>query len=152
MKKTLKLARSDAGTSLIEFALLAPVLIFLLIGLIEVGRYTYFAILASNAARAGVAYGAQNAITAFDATGIQSAALQDAQNITGFSVAPPNVFCSTDGVTVSACPSGTGPTPPLYYYVQVSVTGTFSSLLNYPGIPNHIPISGSAVMRVVSPQ
>jgi Flp pilus assembly protein TadG len=146
-----RLARSEAGTSLVEFAIMLPVLVFLLIGLIEVGRYTYFAILAANSARAGVAYGAQNALTAFNTTGIQNAALQDAQNIANFTVTP-NVFCSTDGVTVSTCPSGTGPTPPLYYYVQVSTTGTFSSLLNYPGIPNHIPISGSAVMRVVSPQ
>jgi Flp pilus assembly protein TadG len=151
MKKLRKLARSEAGASLVEFAIMAPVMIFLLIGLIEVGRYTYFAILAANAARAGVSYGAQNAITAFDNTGMQNAALQDAQNISNFT-ATPNHFCSSDGVTVSACPSGTGPTPPLYYYVQVTTTGTFSSLFNYPGIPNHIPISGSAVMRVVSPQ
>jgi Flp pilus assembly protein TadG len=151
MKKIRRLARSEAGASLVEFALLAPVMIFLLIGLIEVGRYTYFAILAANAARAGVSYGAQNALTAFNTAGMQNAASQDAQNISNFTTTT-NVFCSTDGVTTTTCPSGTGPTPPVYYYVQVSVTGTFSSLFNYPGIPNHIPISGSAVMRVVSPQ
>jgi hypothetical protein len=30
------------------------------------------------------------------------------------------------------------------------VTGLFNSLLNYPGIPNSLPISGSAMMRVAT--
>ena len=37
--------RSQSGASLVEFAILAPVMLVLLVGLIEVGRYTFFAIL-----------------------------------------------------------------------------------------------------------
>jgi hypothetical protein len=36
------------------------------------------------------------------------------------------------------------------YYVQVQVSGTFNTLLNYPGIPDPVPISGSATMRVAT--
>jgi len=55
----LRFLRSDRGTSLVEFAIVLPVLMFLLVGLSEFGRFGYYAILAANAARAGVQYGAQ---------------------------------------------------------------------------------------------
>lgn len=41
-------------------ALLTPLLLTLLIGIIELGRYAYLSILVGNAARAGAAYGAQS--------------------------------------------------------------------------------------------
>ena len=53
-----QLIRSERGTSMVEFALLAPVLILLVVGLIEVGRYTYFGILAAHAAETAARYGA----------------------------------------------------------------------------------------------
>jgi Flp pilus assembly protein TadG len=134
--------RSDRGTSLIEFALVAPVLIFLVIGLIEVGRYTYLGMLVAHAARAGVQYGAQNAISAADSTGMSNATLHDAPNIT-ISVTP-TAFCSENGAVVSC----TGPS--VTYYVQVTASGTFTSLLNYPGIPNRMPISSTVTMRVTN--
>jgi Flp pilus assembly protein TadG len=57
--KRRRLFRAESGTSLVEFAILAPVIIFLLIGVIEIGRFAFFSILAANAARAGAQYGAQ---------------------------------------------------------------------------------------------
>jgi Flp pilus assembly protein TadG len=150
MKRATKSARSESGASLVEFAIVAPVLIALLIGMIEVGRYTYIAILAANAARAGVSFGAQSLSNAANLSAMQSAALADAQSFPSMS-ASPTVFCSTNGSTVAACPS-TGPTPPSYYYVEVTTTGTFNSLFNYPGIPNNIPITGQAIMRVIQQQ
>jgi Flp pilus assembly protein TadG len=121
---------------MLEFALVAPVLIFLLIGLIEVGRYTYFGILAANAARAGVQYGAQDLYTAQDKTGMTNAALGDGQNL-------------SNGALVVSC-GLSSPAAGTVYYVKVTVTGTFKSLLNYPGIPTNVPVSGSAMMRVIS--
>jgi Flp pilus assembly protein TadG len=150
MNKATKLARSESGASLVEFAIVAPVLISLLVGLIEVGRYTYIAILAANAARAGVSFGAQNLVNAANASAMQSAALADAQSFPSMS-ASPTVFCSADGTTVVSCPPTTSPSP-TYYYVEVTTTGTFKSLFNYPGIPNNIPITGQAIMRVINQQ
>lgn len=136
---------------MVEFAILAPVFVFLLIGLIEVGRFAYFGILAANAARAGAQYGAQSLSTAADTVGMQSAALNDGnQSASTWSVTPTNL-CSLSGGTPAPCPSP-GATPPAntIYYVQVQVSATFHSLLNYPGIPRSVPISGSATMRVAS--
>jgi Flp pilus assembly protein TadG len=148
-----KLFRSQAGTSMVEFALVAPVLIFLLIGLIEVGRYTYFGILAANAARAGVQYGAQDLYTAQDKAGMTSAALGDGQNLSNWTAANGGItadyLCSSNGALAVSCGLSSPPAGTVYY-VKVTVTGTFQSLLNYPGIPNNVPVSGSAMMRVVS--
>jgi Flp pilus assembly protein TadG len=140
------LLRSERGTSLIEFALVLPMLLLLLIGVIEVGRYATFAIIAANAARAGVEYGAQNLRTAKDTTGMQSAALADAQNLSSWATPTAKVLCSVNGGSLAPCAA---PLPAnSVYYVEVQVTGTFSSILNYPLIPKRLPVSGSAVMRV----
>jgi Flp pilus assembly protein TadG len=130
---------------MVEFALLAPVLILLVIGLIEVGRYTYFGILAAHAAEAGARYGAENLYTAQDKTGMQNSALNDAQNLSGFK-AVANHTCSQNGALAS-CLGGT-PAPNMVYYVNVTVSGTFPSLLNYPGVPTSVPVTAYATMRV----
>ncbi len=143
-------ARSDSGTAMVEFAILAPVFVLLLIGLIEVGRFAYFGILAANAARAGVQYGAQSTSTATQVNAIKAAALQDGQNLSNWNVTP-TVLCAVNGATptAAAC-SGAGVPVNTIYYVQVQVSGQFSSLLNYPGIPHSPTISGSAIMRVAN--
>jgi len=147
MKKR-NLFRSDSGTSLIEFALVLPVLVFLLLGVIEVGRYAYYAILAANAARAGVQYGAQSLQDAQDTTGMQNAASQDAMSLSSLTAKASNL-CSQNGATPTQCTTGAAPTTGNVYYVKVQVTGTYKSLMGYPGIPTNIPVSGSAIMRVI---
>lgn len=139
---------------MIEFAVLAPVLLLLLVGLIEVGRYMFFGILAAHAARAGVQYGARNLSTAADAavngSATTGAALQDGQSLPQFK-ATSSVFCTVNGA-LSTCPSNTANAvpPSLVYYVDVQVTGTFKSLMKYPGIPQSLPVSATAIMPVAN--
>ena len=150
----MRLYKDKRGTSAVEFALVAPVFIFLLVGVIEVGRYTYFSILAAHAARAGVQYASQSTQTAADASvngaKTRAAALSDAQNLSNWTVHA-SVSCTLAG-QASTCPTNTANAVPanLVYYVQVKVSGTFTSLLNYPGIPNSIPIAATAIMPVSS--
>ncbi|HLY02485.1 MAG TPA: TadE family protein [Candidatus Cybelea sp.] len=129
---------------MIEFALLAPVLILLVVGVIEVGRFTYFGILAAHAAEAGAKYGAENLYTAQDQTGMKNAVLNDGQNL-AWNVAATHT-CSQNG-SVATCLSGT-PGPNMVYYVNVTVTATFHPLLYYPGVPTALPVTAYATMRV----
>jgi Flp pilus assembly protein TadG len=138
-----RFSRSERGTALVEFALVAPVLIFLLIGLIEVGRYTYFGILVAHSARAALQYQTRNLITVADKADTKNAGLQDAPNL-GLTVTP-TYYCAANGAIVN-CLGASG----VVYYAKVEVSGTFYSLLNYPGIPNAVPISATAVMRVTN--
>src|SRR5689334_11227415 len=71
--------RSESGQGLLEVALVTPLLLLLLLGVVDLGRYAYEAILVGNAARAGAGYGAQNPYTAGDPTGICDAASDDFQ-------------------------------------------------------------------------
>jgi Flp pilus assembly protein TadG len=66
------------GQALIEMAIALPILIGLLLGIIEIGRYAYLAIVVSSSARAGAIYGAQNLVDAVNTAGITTAAQNDA--------------------------------------------------------------------------
>ncbi len=143
MKK--RAARREAGNALIELAILTPALLTIMLGIVEVGRYAHFSIMVHNAARAGVQYGAQSRTTMTDLTGMQTAALADAQNISGLS-ATASQYCScSDGSTCSSDSCATGHR---IEYVKVVATGTFSSLFHYPGLPGALTITGTDVMRV----
>jgi Flp pilus assembly protein TadG len=145
-------AGDSAGTSMVEFALLAPVFIFMMVGVIEVTRYLYFGIVAAHAARAGVQYAAQTTETAADAAAngakTKSAAIADGQNLSAWQVTS-SITCTVGG-QASTCPINTANAVPanLVYYVQVKVTGTFNSLLAYPGLPHSIPVTATAIMPV----
>ena len=93
-----------------------------------------------------------------------AAALSDGQNgqgITNWTSSPGSITANcyytttTGGVTTgwALCSTIAGPPPAgttYTYYVQVNVTGTFKSILKYPGIPQQLPVSGSATMRVAA--
>jgi Flp pilus assembly protein TadG len=142
-----KSVRRESGQSLLEFALLVPVVMLLLAGAIDFGRAAYLSILVNNAARAGAQYGAQNLATAWDSFGMQGAAVADGQNIAGLT-ANAFYFCScADGSSSSCQPTDCSASHRLVY-VQVNTTGQFQSLLQYPGIPSSFTFNGQAVMRV----
>jgi Flp pilus assembly protein TadG len=151
----------QSGQSLVEVALLLPFLSLLLLGVIEVGRYAYIAILVGNAARAGVGYGIQSNAQSVDQVGITLAAKNDfqnnGQNVNLLTIDAPVVVCGCDSagtVTTAGCSATTNPTAGTcaagHWVVTLTVTahGTFNSLFNYPLIPASITVSRSAAMRV----
>ncbi len=66
-----------------ELALTLPLLLLILLGAAEFARFAWASIVTTNAARAGAQYGAQTNTTASDATGMQTAALNDGVNLAG---------------------------------------------------------------------
>jgi hypothetical protein len=124
----------------------------LLVGLIEVGRFAYFSILVGNAAHAGAAYGSQNLTRAGDTAGMQNAVLNDGQNISGLSAspAPTILYQCWNGTTsqTSTTPTCSQTGYHAVEYIQVSATGQFNSLLNWPGLPQQMNLTRAAVMRV----
>ncbi|MGC1990567.1 MAG: TadE/TadG family type IV pilus assembly protein [Candidatus Acidiferrales bacterium] len=152
--------RSQSGQSLVEVALLTPILLALLVGSIELGRYAYLGILVGNAARAGAAYGAQSLPQSVDTTDIQTAADNDFQNngqntSTLIVTSATSCGCDNGGTTTSAvCSTVSNTTAGTcaagHWVVMVSVTasGTFNSLFSYPGIPKSITVSRTSTIRV----
>jgi Flp pilus assembly protein TadG len=151
---------SESGQNLLELALVTPMLLLLLLGVIEMGRYAYISILVGNAARAGAAYGAQSLAQSVSTTGIKTAADNDfqnnGQNVSTLTVTS-SVSCGCDSggtITSAGCDTSTngsaGTCASGHWVVTVSVTasGTFSSIFDYPGIPSSITVSRTATMRV----
>jgi hypothetical protein len=148
MKKTrLKLTRAEEGQSLLEVAFVVPVLLLLMVGLIEIGRFAFYAVLVSNAAHAGAQYGAQSLITSADVAGITAAAQTDGQ-IAGIPMTvTPIQQCGCSAVALGGCPSGGGCANPLVY-VEVTTSETVPAMFRYPGIPRNIALSSTVKMRV----
>jgi Flp pilus assembly protein TadG len=141
---------SQRGNAIVEFALVLPVLITVTFGIVDVGRYAYYSIVVSNAARAGAAYGAQNDRTAGDTTGIQSAVTADAgSEASSLNTPTTTPICYNSSNSTISC--GTGGSSIATEYVQVTVSGTFKPLLKYPTVPGQMTISDTATMRVVCP-
>jgi len=132
------------GQTVVEMALLMPMLLMLLIGLIEIGRYAYFDILISNAARAGAQYGAQSLIQAADKAGIQAAAQNDGL---GAMAITSSQECGCSAGALGGCPSG-GVCPLPLVYVKVTATDTYASLFSYPGLPKSLTLTSTVTMRV----
>ena len=132
------------GQSPVEMALALPALVLLLVVVGDFARVLYASIGVANAARAGVQYGAQSYVTAINYTGMQTAAVNDGQNIAGISATATD-FCMCNGDKVACSPPGCAE-PQLF--VQVTTQATFTTLLNYPGIPSPIPLKSTAIMEV----
>jgi Flp pilus assembly protein TadG len=144
--------RGDGGQSLAEVALLTPLLLLLLVGTIEVGRFAYYSIEVSNAARAAVQYGAQSLANSQDTAGIQIAADKDAPDISGLGVAPTtSCACSNNPASPVLC--ATAPVvclPPNHsvVFLEVDTTKAITPLFSYPGLPSAFTANGKAIMRV----
>jgi Flp pilus assembly protein TadG len=156
--------RSESGQSLLELALLTPILLILVIGLAEMGRFAYFDILVGNAARAGAAWGAQSLPTSADAADISTAAQTDFKNgagLAGLTVTSSNVCGCDNGGTFTAAAAcsgagaGTCATGHWVVLVKVTASGTFSPIFTYPAgglfgflnIPS-LTLSSTATERV----
>jgi Flp pilus assembly protein TadG len=121
--------RRHQGQSLVEFALVLPILMALLLLTIDVGRLFYAYVGVTNASREGAAYAITSATAAADTATITTYARQElAGNVdkTGYAV---TALC-----TPSCAISGE---------VKVNVSTTFSFL--FPFLLSNMQISDAAV-------
>ena len=137
--------RVSRGQSFVEFALLAPVLILFLLAVADFGRVFFVSIALNNAARAGTQYGIQSPANAADFAGMQQAAQTDASNISGVG-ATASEYCECPDGSTQACNSSPACSD-MRVYVEVDTTGSFQTLLTYPGIPSSFSLTGKSVMR-----
>jgi len=139
---------SENGSSLVEMALLLPVLFLLLVGVVDFGRAYYLAIEVSRAADTGALYGSQNPT---DAVGMQSAVVLDAPDVPSFTAASVTTSkgceCSDGSSPVADCTVSPSCATNVVNYVQVNTSATYSAIFPYPGIPSPLILRGSARMR-----
>lgn len=140
--------RDEAGSSLIELALLLPIFATILVGSVEVAQLAYASIEVTNAARAGAEYGAQTHDTAVDSTGMQNVATAAGPNV-GNMQATATTFCTcSDGVSITCANAGTSCSARINEYVQVNTSASVTSVFHIAGLPRTITLKGVAVQRV----
>lgn len=152
LKKCRRLGRADSGTAMIEFALSLPILTFLFLGLVEIGGWAPFAILAQAAAWSGANYGAWNLITAADSTGMNTWTAGSAQYLpAGYTYTTGHV-CSVKGAQPpTTCPSfAVNPPSNTVYYIKVTVKGTYKPLVTIPQLPGFAPLPAQITVQGIS--
>lgn len=138
----------ERGGALIELAITVPILVLLLVGAAEFARVEYAGIEVSNAAMAGVQYGGQDATTAADTTGIQTAASNDAPDITlGTTNVSSSCICS-DGSASTCLPTDCSGSN-IETILTVQTQASFDPLIHLPGIPSTFTLHGQAVQKVL---
>jgi Flp pilus assembly protein TadG len=145
-----KSAHHEDGQALVELALTAPLLFFILFGAVEFARFSYAGVEVSNAARAAVQYAAMNGGYTSDTVGMLNAAQADSFDMgqtVAITVDPPANSCS-DGSTYSA---STGCASPAHVMTVLTVhTSTdFYPLVSWKGLPTHLTLQGYAKQQVL---
>jgi Flp pilus assembly protein TadG len=145
MRHVIQSAAGRRGTALVEFALVAPVLLLFLAGILDYGQAVSKATAVANAARVGAQYASSSQARTTDTAGIRSAAIDSAPSLTGLTVTSARSCQCSGGAVVScggSCSGGTVQT-----YVQVTVTATSSAIFGYAGLPFTGNVTGRAIMR-----
>ena len=133
------------GQAAVELALTIPIIAMIFLIVTDYARVFFMSIEVNNAARAGAAYGIASSSNNTDFTGMQNAANSDGAEVPGLtSTASQYCECSKGvKITCGASPACSDQAT----YVEVDTSAIFQTLFNYPGIPNTIHLSGSAILR-----
>jgi len=148
VRRKFAISKCQSGTSLIELALVLPILFLLLAGAVDFGRAYYLAIEVAHAAHSGALYGSQNP---GDTVGMQNAAAADAADVPSFGTSSVTATygceCSDGSSAVVGCTAAPTCSTNVVSYVQVNTSATYNSMLPYPGVPSPLTLRGSARMR-----
>jgi Flp pilus assembly protein TadG len=125
-----KPGRPAAATA--ELAVLLPLLAFLFVIGVDFARIYSPYVTVTDCARSGALYGSQGTTQSQDTAGIQAAALADASDLSPQPTVTSTTLTDSDG---NPC-------------VEVTVTWTFQTVTNFPGVPSSLNITRTVRMRV----
>ena len=139
------LLENCAGTSLIELALVLPVLVLILAGAVDFGRAYVLALQVASAAQAGAAYGNQSFT---DTVGMIAAAKLNAPGIPTLSVSATfGCECHDGSGVVVSCTSAPVCAQNVLNYAEVTASTPYTPILPYPGIPSTLNLKSKTRVR-----
>jgi len=139
--------RSEAGASLAEVVVMTPMLLLILFGVTDLGRWAFLAIEVSGAARAGAQYGGQNRGTALDTAGIRAAAQNDVPDIPGLTTTPTtSCWCSSSPGTTVSCNLSSCSTSQLIPILTVTTSASNTPWILYGVFTSAVTVNGQAVV------
>ena len=131
-----RIIRGKRGQSLVEFALIAPVLIILMLGTIDYGRVYFAYVSVTNGARNGAQFASESTTAAADIDGIRTAAIGDTSELLNTSPTNPDVTVATGTDTQGRL------------YADVTMQYTFTTMFPWPGLPNSMNVARTVRTRV----
>jgi Flp pilus assembly protein TadG len=139
--------RDDRGSALIEFSILIPLAVLLVLGVMDYSFVIQEAMVVTDAATNGTRY----AVVAGNSTnvaGMLAAAEATALNLPNFTATASNFCtCPPSGAVIdcmSSCASGDDPAE----YAKLSTSASVPLLFKVSGFPASIPLTASSSMRV----
>ena len=137
--------QADRGSSILETAIVLPILLLLVMGVVDIGRAIYLANEVAGAAHAGALYGS---VHASDTTNMVNAAKLNGPDVPGLIVNASWGCECWDGSSPSAnCSSTPSCSTNVVYYATVNASALYSTLFPWKGIQSSFPLSSSATMR-----
>lgn len=142
-----RLLASRDGSAAVEFALLTPMLLLLLAGLVDVSRLISQTMQVRAAAQAGADWAQRNG---WNQTGVQTA-VASATTLKSVTATPAPTLvraCVSGGqvtpTTAATCTPGVGPGE----FVSVAASAPFKGLVPWPGIVLPETLAATAMVRV----
>jgi len=134
------------GIALVEYALMLPLLLLLLAGVLNYGMALRTATAVAMAARSGAQYGSGSLGRAGDSAGIRAAAVNSAPDVAAMTVSSAKSCQCSGGGSVSCW--GTCAGGKMLVYVQVTAQATATTFFDYPSLGFTGNVSSRATLRV----
>ena len=133
---------------MVEFAIVASVLLLLMSGAADFARVFFHAITVANASSTGAFWGTYNNVRAAQTDGQETAAEDGAHNIGGVT-ATSTMYCEcTNGNTTNCLNPTCGANGPMRVYASTMVEQSFDTFLPWIGIPENIVVNRETHYRV----
>jgi Flp pilus assembly protein TadG len=145
LNRLFRIFRSEEGASLVEVGLVLPTLLFIVLATVDFARGYYFANEVAGGARAGAVYGTTSPT---DSTGISNAVKTNAKDVSDISASSSWGCECSDGTSASAsCSSAPSCSANIVYYVKVTATASYTTMIPWTGIPSSLTLSSTSEMR-----
>jgi Flp pilus assembly protein TadG len=142
-RRTRNLARRR-GAAAVEFAIILPLLILLVLGCVDFGRFAYTFIAVTNAARAGAEYASTTPVTLNSSASLTAWKTQVRQWV----LLEMGGRFETDETTI-AVNVVTPTTHPAPVWITVQVTHPFAMAVPWPLLPDTMSLSRTVQMRMI---
>lgn len=130
-----RFAREDGGTVSVEWALISPIFVMLLVGVLEFGSGALHKMQMANAVRAGLQYATVRKPIQGDTTQVRDAVVATAPaNATGTRTITVTMFCLCPNGTAVDC-NGTCATGERSSYISIGMSEEFEPILSLPFSP-----------------
>jgi Flp pilus assembly protein TadG len=128
-----------------EMAVVLPTLLFMVLATIDFGRAFYYSAVLYNCARNGAMYAsAPGSQSQSPYANVTAAAQADASWLNPLPTVDDPLYCATAGGSYNTT------VPITNGFVQVRVNMTFTTIINYPGIPHTTSFSRAVRMRMIA--